>query len=154
MEDEMPGFGADYKALDAFFAPLASRLEEFAERYNLRLLKYQQYNPSWDFLFRHPSGGVASIQVLKDGADHLHLAASWAIDDFKTYERKLWFAPIQRMARTDEDLRRKMEGLLRTVIQLSPSALRPASSKYPNWKGKERELEEAVSWNPLPRFPE
>jgi hypothetical protein len=74
---------------DAFFAPLAAELQHFATRHRLKLKKYYQEEPVWSFLFRHPHGGVAKIDIEKQSDDQCTIRQSWWQDDYDAGVRSL-----------------------------------------------------------------
>ena len=79
-EEELP-------ALDSFFSLIADLLNEFASRHHLSLAKYYHQSHSWRFNFRHPKGGVASIEVMKETDDSVKLYSYWWHDDYDTFTR-------------------------------------------------------------------
>jgi hypothetical protein len=54
----------------------------FAAEHHLRVDKYWNDFPSWRFSFRHPKGGVACIEVFREGETNLSLSAYWWVDDY------------------------------------------------------------------------
>jgi hypothetical protein len=81
-EEELP-------ALEAFFSQIADVLNQFASRHNLMLDKYYHESPSWRFNFRHPKGGVASIDVMKESDDSVKIHGYWWLDDYDKFTRFL-----------------------------------------------------------------
>jgi hypothetical protein len=73
--------------LDRFFAPLASTLESFAERHNLKLERYYHDSPSWHFIFKHPEGGVGKMEMFRQGDDKVRPSLMWWFDDYDTLQR-------------------------------------------------------------------
>ncbi len=67
---------------DRFFGPLAGELHDFADRHELKLEKYYHEASVWSFLFRHPLGGVAKIDVSKESEDTIKLWKYWWQDDY------------------------------------------------------------------------
>jgi hypothetical protein len=55
--------------LEEFFAPVADCLEDFGLVHNLLLTRYWHQEPCWDFMFRHPLGGVGRIMIYQSGED-------------------------------------------------------------------------------------
>lgn len=86
-------------ALERFYAPLVSALEDFAVHHNLQLDRYHKHTSNWHFEFRHPAGGTASIQVMKFSEDSLLLAAFWTITDFDAFTRRVWAAEHRTVPR-------------------------------------------------------
>ncbi len=81
-EEELP-------ALEAFFSQIADVLNQFASRHNLMLDKYYHESHSWGFNFRHPKGGVASIDVTKESDDSVKIYGYWWLDDYDKFTRFL-----------------------------------------------------------------
>jgi hypothetical protein len=79
-EEELP-------ALEAFFSQIADVLNQFASRHNLMLDKYYHQSHSWRLNFRHPKGGVASIDVMKESDDSVRLYGYWWLDDYDQFTR-------------------------------------------------------------------
>ena len=58
---------------DEFFAPFADELGQFATLHNLALEVYPREWPCWNFCFRHPKGGIGSIDVMREENGSLKL---------------------------------------------------------------------------------
>jgi len=84
---------------DRFFEPIAIAVSTFAERHNLKLEKYYNEAPVWSLLFRHPRGGVAKIDIEKDGEDHCKLRKSWWRDDYDKGVRSIRQAQVPEFRR-------------------------------------------------------
>ena len=67
---------------DKFFSPLSWTLLNFAAAHHLRVDKYWHHFPSFRFDFRHPKGGVAAIEVFREGETTLSVYAYWWMDDY------------------------------------------------------------------------
>jgi len=65
--------------IKAFFRKISHILNKFAQRHNLNIEKYYHDGPSWDFLFRHPEGGVCYIEVRMFDERHVELCGDWSI---------------------------------------------------------------------------
>ena len=88
MPNGHPDFETKEKPLlELFFEPVASAMEKFANRHNLRVTKYYHQFPSWDFTFRHPQLGVAKIEVFKETETTLEVNALWWFDDYDNFTR-------------------------------------------------------------------
>src|SRR5437868_14262455 len=59
--------------LEQFFAPVADCLEHFGLAHNLLLTRYWPQEPCWDYMFRHPLGGVGRMMLYKAGEDLLYV---------------------------------------------------------------------------------
>lgn len=79
-EEELP-------SLEAFFSQIGDVLNQFSSQHNLALDKYYHQSPSWRFNFRHPKGGVASIDVMKESDHSLKIDCYWWLDDYDKFTR-------------------------------------------------------------------
>jgi hypothetical protein len=78
---------SEKEELDGFFAPIANVLEDFAVQHNLKLERYYHGTPSWDFIFRHPKGGVGKMDMFRKGDDKVQPFFAWWLDDYDTLQR-------------------------------------------------------------------
>jgi hypothetical protein len=122
---------AERSPLDAFFAPMAAALEGFAQRFNLRLMKYYHGGNSWDFEFRHPQGGIVTIQVLQSGEQHVRLASSWSLANFETFSRSTFQTLGDKFDRHDPELLEALGSLLRFMVALTRDRLVPTGATRP-----------------------
>jgi hypothetical protein len=121
--------------LERFFAPLSPTLEVFANHHRLKLVKYEKENHSWDFLFRHPAGGVARIQALRTAADAVHVVGHWHIPDFTTYSRRTWSTDRGVIPRNDPQLTTVLLSLLKEMLALEVKQASPDGVDYrPFWR--------------------
>lgn len=72
----------DKPDLVKFFSRFADSLLEFAGKHNLRVDKYWHDFPSWRFSFQHPKGGVACIEVMREGDEELKVYGYWWLDSY------------------------------------------------------------------------
>jgi len=117
-------------ALERFYAPIADLLQAFAVRHGLVLSKYEKGNHSWDFLFRHPAGGVARVQVLEAQENAVHLVAHWGIADFNAGTRRRWSADRGVLNLMDPGLATVLDKLLREVLTLKVEDALPDGVDY------------------------
>ncbi len=75
-------FVKDIPLLDNFFSQFSWAFLNFAAAHHLRVHKYWHDFPSWRFDFRHPKGGVAAIEVFREGETSLSIYAYWWMDDY------------------------------------------------------------------------
>ena len=145
-EEELP-------ALESFFSEIAGVLNRFASSHNLMLDKYYHQSHSWRFNFRHPKGGVASIDVMKESDDSIKIYLYWWVDDYDKFTR---------FARTDEtpayevgsiDLAQVLEERLRTVLSWEPGTWTQVAMGYEQfWKPQgEKWLQKDVERYPMPK---
>jgi hypothetical protein len=96
--------------LDNFFSQFAWAFLNFAAEHHLRIDKYWHNFPSWRFSFRHPKGGAACIEVLKEGGTHLSVLAYWWLDNYdqgtrssRRYQSETFTADSIKMAELLEE---------------------------------------------------
>jgi hypothetical protein len=75
--------------LERFFAPIAEIIEQFAKRRQLFVNRYYHEAPSWDFVFKHPTGGTGQIWLTKTAANTLEISACVHVDDLKRFTRSI-----------------------------------------------------------------
>jgi hypothetical protein len=141
-------------ALERFFAPIARALEDFAARHGLRLSKYEKQNPSWSYLFRHPAGGVAHIQVLRADGATVHVVAHWHICDFEAFRRSTLSLGGSRIRSDDPGLSALLESTLAHLLALSTDRLVPDGVDWRQyWRSdvtKEVQADESTLPLPIP----
>src|SRR5262249_38290560 len=89
---EMPNGSPDFAEaerpiLEQFFAPVAGCLERFGLEHNLMLTRYWHQEPCWDYMFRHPLGGVGRIMIYKAWEDLLWVQGLWWVDRYDEFAR-------------------------------------------------------------------
>jgi hypothetical protein len=102
--------------LERLFAPIADILESFRERHNLDLEKYYHEEPSWSFTFRHPSGGIGKISVLRSRLDELDLDCSWWYDDYDTMTRHIRRSRKEHLSAEVELIHEELERFLKLIL--------------------------------------
>lgn len=144
--------------LAAFFQPIAEVLTDFSQRYNLKLQKYYHQAPSWDFVFRHPQGGVGKIDVyrytdetilLKDfhslapsGTsdvygqidDRVFLTSIWWYDDYDKLTRFIKRVKHEPIHRDAQLLLAALESSLRLIVSWQFGQWDDHFSGYDSWK--------------------
>ena len=113
----MPNGNPDFnvKELERFFSALAAVLEGFAQRHNLRLQKYYHQAPSWDFLFRHPLGGVGQIEVQRASEATISIVSDWWYDDYDAATRFIKSTTLGPMP-VNSEVTIKLENALSEVL--------------------------------------
>jgi hypothetical protein len=56
-------YETEFPRLEAFFAPLAKEVREFAATNRLSIDRYDHQAPGWSLRFRHPQGGEAYVEI-------------------------------------------------------------------------------------------
>ena len=132
---------------------MAEALNEFGSKHNLMLERYYHEAPSWRFNFRHPKGGVASLDVMKQSEDSIKIYLYWWIDDYDKFTR---------FVRTDKspsyevgsiDLTQILEERLRVVLSWEPGAWTQVATGYEQfWKPQGKKwLQKDVERYPIPK---
>jgi len=152
MPNGSPDFEQKIKPeLDAFFGQFAPVLDAFADRHNLRLVRYYHQLPSWDFLFRHPLVGVGKIEVWKEGAA-LEVSWWWWIDRYEEQTRQARQGGPVKIDAEGDRLNEVLVGALREVAAWQLDAW-DSVTYYPSWDSVPREVFQAEDDNyPLPRL--
>jgi hypothetical protein len=91
---------------------------------NLRLGKYQGGEEEWDFVFRHPLGGVGRIMVYRETSKTVSVFRLWWVDDFKRLTRYHKKDSINRIRPTRKDLLPVLEDSLHTIAKWQKKELR------------------------------
>src|ERR1044072_1612090 len=69
-----------YDEQGKFFKKFIPLFESFAEKHNLMIKKYWYDWASWRFNFKHPKGGVACIEVMREDGDMIGIYGYWWLD--------------------------------------------------------------------------
>src|SRR5262245_47558723 len=73
--------------LEHFFEPVADCLEHFGIEHGLMLTRYSHQEPCWDYMFRHPLGGVGRLMIYQAGEDNLSVHGLWWVDRYDEFAR-------------------------------------------------------------------
>ena len=154
----MPNGNPDFNekelpALEAFFSPLADVLNGFGARYNLMLDRYYHQFPSWRFNFRHPQGGLASLEVMKDSEDSIKIHLYWWIDDYDKFTRSSRTGETPSYEVNGTDMAQILEEQLRRVLSWGLGEWSQFTTGFEQaWKSRGRRwLQEDVKRYPLPK---
>ena len=140
--------------LEEFFKTISNVLVDFAKNHNLLIEKYFHQTPTWTFMFQHPKGGGAQIQVEKIGDNSVLLWSSWWIDDFDNQTRWWKYVKGESCTLDDNKLRDALEQIFKQLISWKKEDLKPVKSKYYRW-GKQRDKEEfegQIKEYPVPKI--
>jgi hypothetical protein len=91
----MPNGGPDYTIeewdrVDDYFKKNQEVLIAFSETYGLFIDKYYHNDSSWDFRFRHPKGGHATIELkYNPKTNQILISSNWYIDVYDEFTRYL-----------------------------------------------------------------
>src|SRR4051794_19572080 len=102
--------------LEQYFAPVAGCLERFGLEHNLMLTRYWHQEPCWDFMFRHPLGGVGRIVIHKAGEDHLSVQGLWWLDRYEEFARYVRRSTARVIKRDPKDLAAALPAALEEVL--------------------------------------
>ncbi len=138
--------------VEAFFAQIADVLNDFGSSHNLLLERYYHEAPSWRFNFRHPEGGVASIDVMKKSNDSLKIYDHWWIDDFDKFARFLRTEETPEYKIDSVNLAETLEEHLRKILSWQSDKLTRVEIDYePYWKPHKEVLLNYVDRYPQPK---
>ncbi len=113
----------------AAFEKLAPDLERFAERHTLQVERFKRGFSIWTFLFRHPKGGVASLQLSinlarETGDLRAMVLAHWWVDIADEQRRLAAAFPTARIASLEvADVLEALERTFARVLVTEESAL-------------------------------
>jgi len=143
----------EFPVLESFFAPIADLLTTFAARYNLMLEKYYHQLPSWRLNFRHPKGGVSSLEVMRDSPGSIKVYRYWWIDDYDNFSRSIRRDETQAYELTNTDLNRILEEQFRGMLSWDRGAWTQVATGYESsWKRQGRKfIESEVARYPEPK---
>ncbi len=115
--------------LKAAFEKLAPDLERFAERHSLQVERFKRGFSMWTFVFRHPKGGIASLQlsinlVRETGDLRATVLAHWWVDIADEQRRLAAAFPTVRIASVESvDILEVLERTFARVLVTGESAL-------------------------------
>jgi len=115
----------DFTKLEIFFGKIEKVLEEFAEKHNLMISKYYHQFPSWDLMFRQPRGGVAKIEISKEGEDEVRIRASWWIDQAEPRIRYLYSSEGEMSSLEHKMIRDLLHKTFNRMLAWDKSFLKP-----------------------------
>jgi hypothetical protein len=153
MPNGSPDFAATERPrLEQFFAPVADCLERFGLEHNLMLTRYWHQEPCWDFMFRHPRGGVGRIMIHKAGDDLLAVQGLWWVDRYDEFARSIRRSIARSIKRDPQDLAAALRAGLEEVLGWHEGSWDDIVEGYrEEWSRSTREdFEGAVSYYPIP----
>lgn len=153
----MPNGSRDFRekelpALESFFAPMAGVLCVFGSKHNLMLVRYYHEFPSWRFNFRHPKGGVASLEVMKASEVSIKIYLYWWVDDYGNFTRLSRSGETPSYGVGDPDLPRILEEQFRKVLSWEPGGWTQVATVYEqSWSRMGKKWhEQVVESYPMP----
>ncbi len=115
MSNHVSNTTSNVHQLDGFFEPLTNLLLDFAAKYRMRIDKYWHGCPSWRFGFRHPKGGLACIEVFREGENQSSIYGYWWKDD---YDQGVRFLLTRKTDTFELDLNKMANSLEETLDNL------------------------------------
>ena len=122
-----------FAALEAFFARLEPLLTQFAAARNLAVQRYYHDAPSWDFLFRHPQGGVGKVELWRVNENAVRIERVWWKDDYDDGVRYLRTESEPPTAVAAEEIGLALSRALDDVLAWEPSSLTPHGGMREVW---------------------
>lgn len=154
MPNGSPDFAETQRPLlEQFFAPVADCLEHFGLEHNLLLTRYWHQLPCWDYLFRHPQGGVGRIMIYKAGEDVLSVHGLWWVDRYDEFVRCIRHSTPLIIRRDPEGLARALRTGLEEILAWQQGNWDDIVEGFQQqWSGASKEaFESAVTYYPIPR---
>jgi hypothetical protein len=138
--------------LEQFFAPVADCLDHFGREHNLMLTRYWYQEPCWDYMFRHPLGGVGRIMIYKAGADRLSVHGLWWVDRYDEFARYIRRSTTRVIARDPEDLAPALRTGLEEVLGWQEGHWDDIAGGYRDeWsRSGKRAFEGTIAYYPIP----
>jgi hypothetical protein len=113
------------------YQSIAATLDQFARDHGLFTERFRHGGATWDFIFRHPVGGSARLQVLPAHEAGFLLVATWTVHDLPA-RRRMWQRSDLKPAASDSAaLRDALERLLREVLTWDGSSWTKIVPHYP-----------------------
>ena len=139
--------------LEQFFAPVAGCLERFGLEHDLMLTRYWHQEPCWDFMFRHPSGGVGRIMIHKACDDLLSVQGLWWVDRYDEFARYIRRSAVRAVSRDSEGLAPALRAGLEEVLGWQEGRWDEVAGGYREvWsRGGKEAFEDAITYYPIPR---
>jgi hypothetical protein len=154
MPNGRPDFAeAERPLLEQFFAPVAGCLEHFGLEHNLLLTRYWHQEPCWDFMFRHPLGGVGRIMIHKAGDDLLSVQGLWWVDRYDEFARYIRRSDARAVNRDPEGVTSALRASLEEVLGWQEGGWDEVAGGYQEvWsRGGRETFEAAITYYPIPR---
>jgi hypothetical protein len=154
MPNGRPDFAeAERPLLEQFFAPVAGCLEHFGLEHNLLLTRYWHQESCWDFMFRHPLGGVGRIMIHKAGDDLLSVQGLWWVDRYDEFARYIRRSDARAVNRDPEGLASALRAGLEEVLGWQEGGWDEVAGGYQEeWsRGGKETFEGAITYYPIPR---
>ncbi|MEQ8692110.1 MAG: hypothetical protein RIC89_14900 [Pseudomonadales bacterium] len=118
MPNGNPSF--DLKQQEAWFAPILTSINAFANSHNLLVEKYYHESPSWCLRFNHPKGGKATIQIANRGQAVATISSHWHLDDYDSMTRSLHFGPNHEVSREPEAITKAIQHEFNYILSRNP----------------------------------
>jgi hypothetical protein len=139
--------------LEQFFAPVADCMEQFGLEHNLMLTRYWHQEPCWDYMFRHPLGGVGRIMTYKADEDLLSVQGLWWVDRYDEFARYIRRSTPRVIQRYPKDLASALRTGLAEILGWQGGNWDDIAGGYhEEWSrtGKEA-FEGMIAYYPIPR---
>ncbi len=115
--------GESEQELDKFFYKISEVLNSFAEFHGLEIVKYGCRFPMWQFMFRHPKGDLATIEVRKESDNEVRICPVWWIDNSKTKIRSSFSSEGEVSSLDADKVREILEAALTCIVSWDESVL-------------------------------
>jgi hypothetical protein len=120
--------------VEDFFKNNQLVLVNFSERYGLFIDKYYHNDSTWDFRFKHPKGGVATVELkYHPEINMITVSGNWYIDVYDEFTRYLKWGDTSIVS-NENSLREMLKKYLVEILKWEKSEM-TAYRDYENpWK--------------------
>lgn len=153
MPNGLPWTKEGFAALEAFFTRLEPSLTQFATARNVAIERYYHDAPSWDFLFRHPRGGVGKVELWRVDENATRIERVWWKDDYDEGVRYLRSESQPPTTMSAEEIGHALSRALDDVLAWDPGTLTPRGGMRDIWHRTfdEKTFREQELRYPVPR---
>lgn len=118
---------------EAFFAPISETCQQFAKQHNIKIVRYYHESPTWSFLFRHPAGGIAKIDLEKRSETTIGIWQYWWHDNYENATRSVRTKKHDPLSVHDAQIATELESALADVLSWESGHWDSVHSGYESW---------------------
>lgn len=120
----------DWSEIESYFEEKEKVLYDFSGIFGLLIDKYYHDDSSWDFRFKHPLGGEATVSLRYDiGNRQAAISGSWHIDVYEEFTRYIRWGDKKSLSE-NPDLMRELKEMLRAILSWQKGEM----TKYEGYK--------------------
>src|SRR5689334_15384120 len=140
----------DWAKIKAFFQEISHTLLAFAATHDLEIDEYYHDSPSWALRFRHPKGGLGTLEVKRLNESVVHVNIYWSVNDYDSFTQYFRLEEGDDLLLAKTKLGDVLEKRLKAVVAWDRKDLAPRDAKNPWADYSKEEWEKIFS---LERFP-